>query len=484
MIFNSLQYALFLPIVVILYFILPQKFRWLFLLAVSYYFYMCWNAKYAILLMLSTAVTFYASQLLHKAGDKKLKVFYLVSGLIINLGILFIFKYFNFFNDTIADVAHMLGFQYQPSKLSLLLPIGISFYTFQVLGYMIDVFNGKAEPMQHLGKYALFVSFFPQLAAGPIGRIESLRPQFDIHRKLDFDRVRSGLLQIGQGLFKKLVIADRLAVLVNTVYDSPGNHNGMHFAVATVFFSFQIYCDFSGYTDIAIGSAKLLGIDLMQNFKRPYLATTVAGFWKRWHISLTSWFKDYVYIPLGGNRKRHLTNILIVFLVSGIWHGASLTFVIWGLLNGLYQVAGIITKPFTDKVKVVLKITGNSLTYGFFKRLINFALISFAWIFFRANSVGDLKLILTKLFTWNMSFFSNFNTASLGMDRFDLIVSAMFIALLMIYELLQEKMNIGTFLRKEPLVFRWAVYLAVITIIIVFGVYGDANSTQFIYFKF
>lgn len=484
MIFNSLQYALFLPLVVILYFILPQKARWVFLLAVSYYFYMCWNAKYAILLMLSTIVAYFAARFIHRAQDKRMKVFYIVSGLVINLGILFVFKYFNFFNETIADIARLTGFQYQPSKLSLLLPVGISFYTFQALGYVIDVYKGKAEPMKHFGKFALFVSFFPQIAAGPIGRIESLRPQFELHQKLDFDRVRSGLLQIGLGLFKKLVIADRLAVLVNAVYDKPGAHSGMSFALASVFFSFQIYCDFSGYSDIAIGSAKLLGINLMENFRRPYLATTVAGFWKRWHISLTSWFKDYLYIPLGGNRKRHLPNILIVFLVSGLWHGASLTFVIWGLLNGLYQVAGIITKPFTDKLKTLLRITGTSMTYGFLKGIENFALITFAWIFFRANSVGDLGLILSKLFTWNMSFFSNFNTVSLGMERIDLVVSVLLITVLIVFELVQERVSIGAFLKKEPLVFRWAAYLAVIAIILIFGVYGDANSTQFIYFKF
>jgi alginate O-acetyltransferase complex protein AlgI len=484
MIFNSLQYALFLPLVVILYYVLPQKIRWVFLLVASYYFYMCWNSKYAVMLLLSTAVTFFAAQLLHKAKDKRMKVFYLVACLGINLGVLFVFKYFNFFNETIADFAGLMGLRYQPSKLSLLLPVGISFYTFQSLGYVIDVYKGKAEPMRHFGKFALFVSFFPQIAAGPIGRIESLRPQFDLHQRFDFDRIRSGLLQIGLGLFKKLVIADRLAVLVNTVYDKPGVHNGLSFALASVFFSFQIYCDFSGYTDIAIGSAKLLGINLMENFRRPYLAMTVAGFWKRWHISLTSWFKDYVYIPLGGNRKRHLPNILIVFLVSGLWHGASLTFIIWGLLNGFYQVAGILTKPFTDRLKALLRITGTSMTYGFLKRIENFALITFAWIFFRANSVGDLRLILSKLFTWNMSFFSNFNTASLGMGRIDLVLSVLLIVVLILFELVQEKVSIGAFLRKEPLVFRWAAYLAVIATIIVFGVYGDANSTQFIYFKF
>lgn len=484
MIFNSLQYALFLFLVVILYFVLPQKARWVFLLAASYFFYMSWDPRYALLLLFSTVITYFSALLLHRAQNHRQKVFWLVACLIVNLGILFVFKYFNFFNETLAEVIRLFGVRYQPLTLSLVLPVGISFYTFQTLGYLIDVYKGKSEPERNFGKYALFVSFFPQIAAGPIGRFESLRPQFDKKHPFDTGRIRSGLLLIGQGLVKKLVIADRLAILVNAVYDSPADHNGIHFAIATVFFSIQIYCDFSGYTDIAIGSARLLGINLMENFRRPYLGTSVAGFWKRWHISLTSWFRDYLYIPLGGNRKRHLTNILIVFLASGLWHGASLTFVIWGFLNGVYQVLGIITKKYTDKVKSLLKISDSSVLFINFKRLTTFALVAFSWIFFRAASFGDLKLILARLFTWNASFFANFNTKGLGMQKSELVVSFIAVLLLAVYELIQEKLSVGAVLRRRPVVIRWAVYLAVIAVIILFGVYGDANSTQFIYFKF
>jgi len=484
MIFNSLQYALFLFLVVILYFILPQKARWIFLLAASYFFYMSWDARYALLLLFSTVITYSSALLLRRARNHGQKVLYLVSCLIVNLGILFVFKYFNFFNETLADVIRLLGISYQPLKLSLVLPVGISFYTFQTLGYLIDVYKGKSEPERHFGKYALFVSFFPQIAAGPIGRFDSLRPQLDSKHLFDTERIRSGLLLIGQGLIKKLVIADRLAVLVNAVYDSPADHNGIHFAIATIFFSIQIYCDFSGYTDIAIGSARLLGVNLMENFRRPYLGTSVAGFWKRWHISLTSWFRDYLYIPLGGNRKRHLPNILIVFLASGLWHGASLTFVIWGFLNGLYQVMGIVTRKYTDKLKSLLKISDSSVLFINFKRLTTFVLIAFSWIFFRAGSFDDLKLILTRLFTWNASFFTNFNAKGLGMQKSELIVSFIAVVMLAVYELIQEKISVGAVLRRRPVVVRWAVYMAVIAVIILFGVYGDANSTQFIYFKF
>lgn len=484
MLFNSLQYALFLPVVVIVYFALPQRFRWMFLLAVSYYFYMCWNAGYALLMLLSTAVTYAAGRLMHGASGKKRRTLYLVSSLVINLGILFLFKYFNFFNGTIAELAGLLGADYQPLKLSLLLPVGISFYTFQALGYTIDVYKGKSGPEKHFGKYALFVSFFPQLAAGPIGRYESLMPQFKNMRRLDFQRIKSGLLLIAQGLVKKLVIADRLAVLVNTIYDSPEKYNGVHFAVATVFFTFQIYCDFSGYSDMAVGSARLLGYDLTVNFKRPYLSTSISDFWKRWHISLTSWFRDYIYIPLGGNRKRHLANIMAIFLISGLWHGANLTFILWGFLNGLYQIVGLKLRPYTAKLKAALKIGEDSPGLRFFKWLYTFALVCFAWIFFRADSMGDTVFILNKLFTFDSSFFANMKMAGLGMDKADLFVSFLLIALLMLYEYIQERVNLGAYLGKKPLVVRWAVYAAVFVLIIIFGVYGDANGVQFIYFQF
>lgn len=484
MIFNSLQYALFLPVIVIIYFSLPQRFRWVFLLTVSYFFYMCWNPKYAILLLLSTGITYSAALLMHNASGKNMKTFYLLANLAINLGILILFKYFNFFNVTIAEAMQLLGVDYQPLKLNLLLPVGISFYTFQALGYTIDIYKGKAMPRKHFGKYALFVSFFPQLAAGPIGRIESLAPQFDILQKPDFERIKSGLLLIGQGLVKKVIIADRLAMLVNAVYDSPEKFSGVHFAVATLFFTFQIYCDFSGYSDMAVGSARILGYDLTINFRRPYLSSSISEFWKKWHISLTSWLRDYIYIPLGGNRKRHLTNIIIVFLVSGLWHGANLTFILWGFINGLYQVAGIKLKPYTTKVKAALKIKEDSPLLILFKQLLTFALICFAWIFFRSNSIGDLLFILKKLFSFNSFFPDKLSMAGLGMDKADLLVSFLLIASLMVYEYIQEKVNLGAYLRQKPPAARWAVYAAVFIMIIIFGVYGDANGVQFIYFKF
>ena len=378
----------------------------------------------------------------------------------------------------------LLGFEFRPYKLSLILPVGISFYTFQALGYSIDVYKGKTNPRKHFGKYALFVSFFPQLVAGPIERIENLMPQFDEEHKFEPQKIKSGLLLIAQGLVKKIVIADRLAFLVNVIYNSPAKYNGIHFVVATVFFAFQIYCDFSGYSDIAIGSARLLGYNLMENFKRPYLSSSISEFWKRWHISLTSWFRDNVYIPLGGNKRRHFVNILIVFIVSGLWHGANMTFVLWGLLNGLYQVAGIALKPVKQKIKDILGIEQDTFTYQLTNRLVTFAMVCFAWVFFRANSLEDLKIILGKLLIWNTSSLQGFNLSSLGMDKHEFVLSVILIFLLLIYEIMQERSRPSELLRREPLIARWFVYLSVAVIIILFGVYGDANGTQFIYFQF
>ncbi|NJD03195.1 MAG: MBOAT family protein [Ruminiclostridium sp.] len=484
MLFNSLQYAVFLVLAVFIYFILPFRFRWIFLLGASYFFYMCWNAKYALLMLLSTVITYLASILIFRTKGGKLRAFYLIFSLVINLGILFLFKYFNFFNETAADLMLLLGVEYQPVRLSLLLPVGISFYTFQAVGYSIDVYTGKSKPQTHFGKYALFVSFFPQLVAGPIERIENLYPQFNKNHRFDFDRMKSGLLMIAQGLVKKVVIADRLAVLVNTVYNSPDRHQGFHFVVATAFFAFQIYCDFSGYSDIAVGSARILGFELMQNFRRPYLAVSIGDFWKRWHVSLTTWFRDNVYIALGGNRKRHLTNIMVVFLASGLWHGANLTFIIWGFLNGIYQVAGIKLKPLFTKIRELFGINNGSFLHNGIRRIITFILVCFAWIFFRANSPGDTWLILSKLFVWNASFFENINSAAFGMDKADLLVSTAMITALMVYESIQERLSMGAFVRNKPLVVRWLVYAAVFVLILLFGIYGDSNGEQFIYFQF
>lgn len=313
---------------------MPHKYRWAWLLAASYYFYMNWNPAYAILIFGSTIITYLCSLLLEKyQTDRGKKRLFLTISLIINFGILFLFKYFNFVNETMFSVMEYLGVRWAVPNLDILLPVGISFYTFQAVGYTIDVYRGQLKAERHFGIYALFVSFFPQLVAGPIERASNLLPQFREKHVFNTSMAIDGLKLMLWGYFMKVVVADRLAVYVDAVYNNVDQHNGTSLLLASILFSFQIYGDFGGYSLIAIGAAKIMGFRLMTNFKRPYFATSIKAFWSRWHISLSTWFKDYLYIPLGGNRvsrKRHYYNLFVTFLVSGVWHGANMTFVIWG----------------------------------------------------------------------------------------------------------------------------------------------------------
>ena len=305
-------------------------------------------------------------------------------------------------------------------NFDVLLPVGISFYTFQALSYTMDVYRGDIKAQKHLGKYALFVSFFPQLVAGPIERSAHLLPQFDEEFKFDYTRVKDGLLLMLWGLFKKIVIADRLAIVVNTVYNNPKNFNGFSLVVATIFFAFQIYCDFSSYSDIAIGSAKVMGYDLMKNFNRPYFSKSISEFWRRWHISLGTWFKDYLYFPLGGSRVtkwKKYRNIMIVFLTSGLWHGASGNFVIWGAIHGIYQLIESELKPVGDFIAAKFKINKNTFGHKSFKAITTFILVDFAWIFFRANNVNDAKYIITSIVqTFSIWDLFNGTVYKLGLD--------------------------------------------------------------------
>ena len=336
MLFNSLSYAIFLPLVFIIYWLLPNKYRWILLLIASYYFYMSWNAKYVFLIFITTFTSYLCAILTEKNREHKKLI--LTITLIVCLGILFVFKYFNFFFESIN---YLLGNKLHSISLNLLLPVGISFYTFQTLSYCIDVYRGDIKAEKHFGYYATFVSFFPQLVAGPIERPDNLLPQLRKEKEFDYNKAVYGLKLMTVGFFKKIVVADNLAYYVDMVYNDLSYYQGFALVLAAFFFTIQIYCDFSGYSDIAKGSAKLLNIDLMDNFKTPYFSTTIKEFWSRWHISLSSWFKDYVYIPLGGNRcskLRHYFNLLATFLVSGLWHGANITFVIWGGIHGLLQI--------------------------------------------------------------------------------------------------------------------------------------------------
>lgn len=406
MIFNSAEFLIFYPLVLILYFIMPKTCKWPLLLAASYFFYMIWNPPLIFLILFTTAVSYVSAILIEKTENRGKKRFWLCLTLFTSLGVLVFFKYFNFLAGSAISLWNLFGGEAEDFALNLILPVGISFYTFQTLSYVLDVYRGSIRAERHFGWYALFVSFFPQLVAGPIERPENLLPQLKADHKLEASHAFAGLQKMAVGFFKKIVVADIIAESVNAVFNDASNATGLGVLLASVLFAVQIYCDFSGYTDIAIGCARIMGIRLMQNFNRPYRARGIKEFWSRWHISLSSWFKDYLYIPLGGNRcsrLRNYFNIFVVFLVSGLWHGASWTFVIWGVLHGVYQIIGGLTKKARMTLYGKMGIRTESKLFAFGQRVVTFALVCFAWIFFRANHTADLAVLISKLFTaWDM----------------------------------------------------------------------------------
>ena len=398
MLFNSLDFLLFFPIVCIIYFLLGKnKYRNPFLLIASYYFYMNWKPVYAVLILTSTILTYGCGLLVEKySSDKKKQKTFLTISLVLNFAILFVFKYFNFINDSVFSLLSSVGLKWNVPHLEVLLPVGISFYTFQAVGYSIDVYRGSIKAEKNFIDYALFVSFFPQLVAGPIERAKNLLPQFHEEHSFNPDDVIEGAKQMIWGFFMKLCVADVLSEYVDAVYNNVPQHNGASLALATLFFAFQVYCDFAGYSNIAIGAARVMGYRLMQNFRQPYLSLSIKEFWRRWHISLSTWFMDYLYIPLGGNRvkyARHLLNLMITFLVSGLWHGANWTFVIWGALHGTYLVLENIIRKYVYTPK------DSTLISRLFSTAVCFFFVCFAWIFFRANSIGDAFTVVKKIFT-------------------------------------------------------------------------------------
>lgn len=491
MLFNSISFMIFFPIVVFIFFIVPYRFRWIFLLAASYYFYMSWKPQYIVLIIVSTLIDYFAGRMMGRTDDRKKRRKYLLLSIFSNLGLLFTFKYFNFFNMSVGSVFSHFHASYPISNLSLLLPVGISFYTFQTMSYTIDVYRGLQKEEKHLGIFALYVSFFPQLVAGPIERSLNLLPQFRRETSFDFDRVAGGLKLMLWGLFKKVVIADRVAFLVNTVYGNPHNFAGFQLVLATLFFAFQIYCDFSGYSDIAIGAAQILGFKLMDNFNRPYFSKSISEFWKRWHISLSTWFRDYLYIPLGGSRvrvERWYFNLFITFLISGFWHGANWTFLVWGALNGVYLIVETILNPYVKAVEKKLRIKTHSMPYKLMKVGGTFLLVLFAWIFFRANSLSDAFSVIGRI---HISFFKTFMEIAtlnenaidkLGIGKLDFIIAVASILFMEFVHTIQRHGSIRNMLRKKPLFLRYAVYIIFIFGIIAFGTF--VNSSSFIYFQF
>lgn len=483
--FNSLAYLAFLAVNLLAYYLLPKKVKNGWLLLSSYYFYMCWNPKYALLMLFSTAVTYGCALLVEKSlwGKRKL---WLVLSLVTNFAILFFFKYFNFVSSLVTRAFGALGLALEIPLLDVLLPVGISFYTFQALGYTIDVYRREIAAERNFTDYALFVSFFPQLVAGPIERSRNMLHQLKEAHPFRWGNVRDGALPVLWGLLKKLVLADNLAVVVNTVYNAPAEHTGGEFLVATAAFAIQIYCDFSAYSDIARGSAKMLGFELMENFRCPYLAVSVQDFWRRWHISLSSWFKDYLYFPLGGSRcskARSLLNIMVVFAVSGLWHGAALTFVAWGLLNGLYQVVSKLLDPLRKRWFAMARIREESRWLKAFRVAFTFCLVCLSWVLFRANCLSDALLIFRSIFSIPFTrLHGSFGAFGLslkalrmvGLFSLGLLAADWFIT----YKNLAQRLN-------SRLVVRYVVYFFLLVAILLFGSYGEGYDPQdFVYFQF
>lgn len=476
MLFNSIQFLFFFIGVTAAYFLLPSRYRWMLLLAASCYFYMAFVPIYIMILIFTIIIDYFAGIYIERTTGKR-KKWLLIASIVANVGVLAFFKYYNFLNDTLTALLHGADFENPIPYLSVILPIGLSFHTFQAMSYTIEIYRGEQPAEKHFGIFSLYVMFYPQLVAGPIERPQNLLPQFRKKHSFDYANVVDGLKMMLWGLFIKIVIADRLAIYVDAVYNNPGQHNGTTLIVATVFFAFQIYCDFAGYSSIAIGAAKVMGFKLMTNFNRPYLSRNISEFWKRWHISLSTWFRDYLYISLGGNRvtvPRWYFNLFFVFVVSGLWHGANWTFILWGALNGFYLVFAIIAKPVNEKIGSWVGIKKHSAFNTFLQIVITFILSCFAWVFFRANHVSDAFDIIGKMFSPSGSLY--IGTPS------TMIFSVFGIIFLLIAELKAEFFPHGISLvnnTHRPV--RYLSYSLMVILILLIGVF---DGGQFIYFQF
>lgn len=501
MLFNSIDFMIFFPVVVGVYFLIPRKARYLWLLLASYYFYMSWNPEYALLIAASTLVTYVSSRALDRMRriPSSAKIIFYKKSIVavclaVNLSILIFFKYSDFILNNLNHMLDLLGVSQIQRRFDILLPVGISFYTFQALGYTIDVYRGTVEAEKSLFRYALFVSFFPQLVAGPIERSGNLISQLDHVEEIrlwNYERITGGAVLMLWGLFQKMVIADRAAVLVDTVYNGYWYYGSIELILATVLFAIQIYCDFASYSMIAVGAARIMGIRLMENFDTPYFSRSIKEFWRRWHISLSSWFRDYLYIPLGGSRCSKLCyyrNIMITFLVSGLWHGASWSFVAWGGLHGAYQVIGDRLRPIKRRIEDRLEIKRDCFSYKFGQALVTFGLVNLAWVFFRAASLREALGILWRIVTrWNPWVLSDQSLYRLGLNVTEVHVLAVSLMALFLVDRIKYKTGktFDLFLREQNLWFRWFAFFALLFGIIIYGMYGPAfSAAAFIYFQF
>lgn len=496
MVFNSFGFFVFFAIVLFLYFKLPKTYRWIMLLIASYYFYVSWNFQLLWLILFTTTVSYTMALLIAKTKRPWLKRLSLILTLLCCLGTLFFFKYFDFLSLSVTNALQAFGLPASKYTLNLILPVGISFYTFQTLSYVIDVYNQKIEAEPHFGYYALYVSFFPQLVAGPIERSDSLIPQLKQEHAFSWKNLENGGRIMIAGYVKKVVVADTIALHVNAVFNNAQEATGLSVLIATLLFAVQIYCDFSGYTDIAIGCAGIMGIKLMKNFDRPYSAKSIKEFWSRWHISLSSWLKDYVYIPLGGNRcsgLRHAFNLFIVFLASGIWHGANWTFVLWGVLHGMYQIVGMLTIKKRNAALEKMGVSSTSKPIQVLRQCNTFVLVAFAWILFRSNTIADFGVLISSLFTkWQLTaaYWSS-SLESLGGTAYNLFICALCVLMMVLCDRLytdgesrqhvsakDKTLSMAIVKGKSTILVVWIILVAWMLLL------SHNGTSSFIYFQF
>ena len=493
MLFNSFSFVIFFVVVTGLYFLLPHKLRWLMLLIASCTFYMFFVPIYILILFATIIIDYFAGIYIEKSVGKRRK-YILVISLISNIGILAFFKYFNFFIDNVNTAFHFLNWNYSLDLLKIILPIGLSFHTFQAMSYTIEVYRGNQRAEKHFGIYSLYVMYYPQLVAGPIERPQNLLPQFHTKHKFNPYLFSNGLKQMLLGFFKKVVIADNLAPYVNQIYDNPHHYESITIFIATIFFALQIYCDFSGYSDIALGASRIMGIELMQNFKAPYRAISISDFWSRWHMSLSTWFKDYVYIPLGGNRVPQLRlffNLFIVFLLSGFWHGASWTFIVWGIIHGVYTIIEIIANK---NFPLQFYHKSQKLLPTLVKRGVVFYLVCFAWIFFRADNISK-AMFIAKAYIFGIPSYLYHLTQKgylwleplifkkdIHQYFIDFLLLGLSLGILFYINKIEYKTKFINYMDNKQLILRWGFYELLILLFFVFGAFH--SKQEFIYFQF
>jgi alginate O-acetyltransferase complex protein AlgI len=486
MLFNSFKFLAFFPIVVVIYYLLPHKFRWFWLLLTSCIFYMAFVPVYILILFGTIVVDYFAGILIERGNNSRKKTFLIVS-LVANIGILCVFKYYNFFIENVESLLSALHISMNLPLLSILLPIGLSFHTFQAMSYTIEVYYGNQKAERNFGIYALYVMFFPQLVAGPIERPQNMLHQFREKHFFDYDRITSGLRLMAWGLFKKVVVADRLSAVVDNVYKSPASFNSLSLIIAVIFYAIQIFCDFSGYSDIALGSARVLGFNLMLNFNNPFVSKSVTEFWRRWHISLSTWIRDYLFTPLVVSTRKWgksgvIFSMMFTFTIIGLWHGAGWTFVIFGALQGIALSYEVLTTKLRRRISK--QIPG--YIYNTISIALTFSFACFSWIFFRARNIETALFIIKHIFTGIPDLILKLLNHSPVLEYFrifksDLILSFLLVAFIMFIGMLQNRIDIGTYFKMRPLYIRWFVYFALVFSIVVFGSFGHQ---QFIYFQF